>query len=335
MDVIKVGEGEETAGLSGEAPNLSQATSLELSLMRVRLRASRRAAWLAHLFKNPPPDAFASFDAAVQASLDDRDTPEAEAAWLDSAEQVRPLNERLRDVEQALEGEAGAGLQRLAEMFCLSEPEVDLLQTCLAIEMDPTLAVAFGYLQHHPHRSYATEALAARLFGYGRRSLWSPGLPLAGWGLITASEAAAGDLPPLAVDPVVVAWLHGDLRVDAALIGLVGVVEPQSQLESWPVDDAVRLIQRGLDRESAVRLVIAGPPSSGRRTFAAAIAARFGIQTLGVDIGQIADDNWPDLFMRAQRLAVLGRTALVWHGGGLHREVAERNRTGACTVCRL
>ncbi|HWP42066.1 MAG TPA: AAA family ATPase, partial [Blastocatellia bacterium] len=126
--------------------------------------------------------------------------------------------------------------------------------------------------------------------------------------------------PPLAADPVVVAWLQGELRVDAALIGLISVVQPHSQLESWPVDDAVRLIHRGLDRESAVRLVIAGPPSSGRRTFAAAVASHFGIQTLGVDSGQIADADWPDLFRRAQRLAILGRTALVWHGGGLHRK---------------
>jgi adenylate kinase family enzyme len=308
-----------TAGPGAKAADPDGASVLELVLMRVRLRVRRRASWLAHLGGRPTADKFTSLDASIQACLDDRDTPEAESAWFESAEEVQPLNERLHRVEQALANDAEAGLGQLAEMFRLSEPEVDLLQTCLAVAIDPALGAAYGYLQHHPHRSYATETLAARIFGYGRRSLWSPGSPLAGWGFVAAGDAAAGEPAPLAVDPIVVSWLQGELRVDASLVGLIRMVEPREPLDSWPVDEAVRMIQRGFDRESAVRVLVVGPPTGGRRTFAAAVAARFGIQTLGVDTGQVSDGDWRDLFMRAQRLAVLGGTALVWHGSGLCR----------------
>jgi adenylate kinase family enzyme len=302
-----------------EAADLTGASVLELVLMRVRLRVRRRATWLAHLWGRSIADTFASFDTAFQASLDDRDSPEAESNWFDSSEEVQPLSDRLRQVEQALAGEAGASLEQLAEMFRLSESEVDLLQTCIAVAIDPALGTAYGYLHHHPNRNYATEELAARLFGYGRRSLWSPGSPLAGWGFVNSSDAATGEPPALTVDPVVVSWLQGELRIDASLVGMIRIVEARKPLDSWPVEEAVRLIQRAIERESTVRVQIVGPPASGRRTFAAAVASRFGIQTLGVDTNEIADGDWRNLFMRAQRLSILGGTVLVWHGSGLNR----------------
>jgi DNA polymerase III delta prime subunit len=311
--------GQHAAGRDRTAAELAPASVLDLVLTRVRLKARRRAAWLGHLWDRPIADASSLFDATVQVCLDDRDTPEAESAWFDRAEEVRPLNEQLCRVEQALAGEAGACLRQLAETFRLSQPEADLLQTCLALAADPALGTVYGYLQHHAGRNYATEPLAARLFGYGRRPLWSPAGPLAVWSLVSAGEGAPGEPAPLAADPVVIGWLQGELRTDAALVGLVHLVQPPPPLDSWPVDATARLIRRGLERESAVRVLVAGPPSSGRRTFAAAVAAEFGIRTLAVDTGEIADGDWHDRFLRAQRFAILGGTALAWHGAGLHR----------------
>jgi adenylate kinase family enzyme len=65
--------------------------------------------------------------------------------------------------------------------------------------------------------------------------------------------------------------------------------------------------------------LVIGPPASGRRTFAAAVAQHFGIMTLAVDTSEITDADWNDNFMRAQRLAVMGNSAVVWHGSRLHR----------------
>jgi len=297
----------------------SSASVLELILQRVRLRAQRRAAWLTYLGNNAEAGTPIAMDTHLAACLDGRDTPEAEAAWYEQAEDVQPLNAELDRVEQALAGESGTRLQQLRSLFRLSELEMDLLQTCLAPAIDPSVGIVYAYLQQHPARSYVTEALAARLFGYGRRSMGHAGGPLAAWGLVSAGEAAPGEPVPLAVDSIIIDWLQGELRMDPALVGRVQIVEPREPLESWPVERTARLIQNALERESAVRVLLIGPSASGRRTFAATVAACFGIQTLSVDTTEITDTDWPDTFMRAQRLAVMGSAALVWHGDRFDR----------------
>jgi adenylate kinase family enzyme len=258
-------------------------------------------------------------DANLQAGLDDRDTPEMEAAWYQRSEAAQPLNKALIQVETALSGDVGAPLRQLSSLFRLSEPEMDLLQACVAPAVDPTFGSVYGYLQLSPARSYATEPLAARLFGYGHRSLWNPAGPLAVWKLVVAGEAPSGEFCPLTVDPLVIDWLHSEWRMDSALVGLLHVVEPRAPIESWPVESTVRLIQRAVERGSAIRVILSGPPASGRRTFADAVAARFGIQTLSIDISEVTDSDWPDIAMRGQRLAVMGGTTLVWHGSQLDR----------------
>jgi hypothetical protein len=298
---------------------VSSTSVLELILLQVRLRAQRRAAWLTHLGSNTEEGTQLVLDANLAACLDGRDTPEAEAAWYERAEVVQPLNEELDRIERALASESGARLQQLCSLFRLSAPEMDLLQTCLALAIDPTLGTAYAYLQQHPARNYATEALAARLFGYGRRSMRHAGGALAVWGLVSAGEAALGEPAALAIDPLIIDWLQGELRMDAALVGLVQIIEPRKPLESWPVEMTAQMIQNMIGRELVVRVLLAGPPASGRRTLAAAVAARFGIQLLSVDTTEITDTDWPDAFMRAQRLAVMGSAALVWHGSRLDR----------------
>jgi hypothetical protein len=298
--------------------DLSSVSVVELVLMRVRVRSQRRAAWLSQLWGHLGSDSVNSFEGYLQACLDDRDTPVAEANWYQSADLVQPLNERLHRIEQVLAGEAGESLRRLGTMFRLSEPELDLLQTCLAIAIDPTLGTVYGHLQQHTNRPYVTEALAARLFGYGHRSLWSPGCPLAVWELVRAGESAPGEPAYLTIDPVVIDWLQGELRSDVDLVGRVHTVPPRPPLDSWPVAETARAIERALQHQPAVRVLVSGPTASGRRTFAAAVTARFGLETLEVDTSAIAEGDWPDVFVRVQRLAVMGSMALVWSGSGVH-----------------
>ena len=286
--------------------------------MRVRLRARRRAAWLVHLHEGPAERPDFPANASLAASLDGRDAPGAEAAWYGRSQIAQPLSQELERVEWALAGDPGARLRDLQRMFRLSEPEMDLLQTCLALALDPGLGAAFGHLQQSPSRGYATEPLAARLFGHGRHLLCGAGCPLLGWGLVTAGESAAGPVP-LTVDPSVIAWLRGELRLDPELMGLGHLVEPREPLAGWPVEAIARAIHRVVERGSAARVLLVGPPASGRRTFAAAVAGQFGMMTLAVDTSEITDAAWDDSFMRAQRLGVMGNSALVWHGSQLHR----------------
>ncbi|MEO7651190.1 MAG: ATP-binding protein, partial [Bryobacteraceae bacterium] len=146
-----------------------------------------------------------------------------------------------------------------------------------------------------------------------------PGCPLALWQLVVQGEALPGMPVPLSVDGVVVEWLMGELRMDARLVGLVRVIEPRPPLDSWPLEDVDRHIRAEWERGLGARIVVTGLPSGGRRTFAAITAARFGLRALAVDTSTVADNEWNDVYTRAQRLAILGGTALVWHGTGLHR----------------
>ncbi len=292
------------------------ASVLDLILMRVRLRARRRAAWLEHLWGSSSEG---RADMSVTAGLDDRDTPWAESEWFETSEVVEPENRGLERVEALLAGDAGERLARLEALFRLSQPESDLLQACLAVAVDADLGSVFAYLQRHSGRVYATELLAARLFGYGRQAIWGADSPLAVWALVSAAEAPAGEGAPIVCDPQILRWLQGSLRVDAPLVGVVREVERHEPLGSWPIEKTVQFLRRSMERESGVRILLEGPDGSGRRTLAAAVAARFGLPTLAVDTGLIADERWPECFMRAQRLAMLGGTALVWHGRRLQR----------------
>jgi hypothetical protein len=290
---------------------------LELILMRVRLRLRRRAAWLSHLWSGSARPT-SSFENALSACLDDRDTPAEEAAWFDNSEEIRAVNAAIDGVEQALAGKAGSGLRQLAEIFGLTLPELDLLQMCLAFAVDTSLSAAFAYVQQSG-RAYPTEALGARLFGHGRRSMWSPGCPLAVWKLVTAEQAAPGEPLPLTADKVVLDWLQDDLRMDARLVGLVRLVKPCTPLDCWPLTAVAKRIQQEIERGAAVRVLVTGSPASGRRTFAAAVAARFGMRALSIDTSQVSDADWPDIYIHAQRFAYLGGASLVWHGSGVHR----------------
>ena len=305
---------------NGKAPtqDCSNASVLELVLMRVRLLAQRRAAWLAQLWGDRSKDTNHSGNGYLQACLDDRDTPEAEAVWYQHTEQIQPLNQILQQIEQALAGDAGSRLHQLGQKFQLSAMELELLQACLALAIDPNLGSVYAHLQLHSARTYATATLAARLFGYGYQSLWQSVSSLAVWQLVQATEVAPGEPQPLVIDPVVVDWLQGDLRLDDVLMGRVHPVPQLSPLEHWPVMETARALERVLQQESAVRVQIVGPPASGRRTFAAAVAQQFGLETLSINTSEIADADWPDLFVRVQRLAVMGNMAVVWYGQGLH-----------------
>ncbi|MEE8523597.1 MAG: AAA family ATPase [Thermoanaerobaculia bacterium] len=296
------------AGLSPDAG------VLDLILAGVRIRACRRGAWLRHLWGDGEPVT------GAEAGFDDRDTPEAEAEWLAAAPEARTWNARLEQVEHALAGDAGAPWRRLAELFRLSRGELDLLRTCLAKAIDPDLGAVFAALQHHPGRGWPNEPLAARLFGHGRRTLWSPGSALAVWRLVTAGDAGPGEPAPLNCDPQVRDWLHSELGLDGELVGAVTEVElAVPPLPGWPVEETAELIRRAVEGGAGIRVRIVGPAGSGRRTFAAAVAKKFDIAALAVDVDALDEADWVELYIRVQRLAVLAGAALVWHGSALER----------------
>lgn len=304
---------------TGGSPWASSTTVLELVIRSVRWRARRRAAWLAQLRKGEGFADRTPVENDLEACLDDRDTPEREAAWYEKSEGLGPLNTAIAEVERELASDAGAPLTQLGDLFCLRQTEMDLLKVCLAAELDSALARAFGYLQGHPSRSFATGPLAARLFGRSLHSLWNPSEALGIWKFVISGQASPGEPVPLSVDPLVIDWLLGESGIDPTLMGLVSLVQPKAPPAGWPVEAAAGRIRRAIQAGSAVRVIVSGPPASGRKTFAASVSEGYGMQTLAIDDSDISDAEWPEIYLRAQRMAILGGTSLAWHGKNLHR----------------
>ncbi|WP_437779034.1 AAA family ATPase [Sorangium sp. So ce1097] len=293
--------------------------SLRLALARVRLLARRRATWLRSLWdrerRGPARDgAPLVTHAEADAWLEGWDDELEERRWAEADEAMRAARDGLVQIEQALAA-PGSRLARLEQVFGLTQRELDYVQACLAVTLDPSLARVFAYLHDNAARAYPTEILCARLFGHGVSRVLTPESPLSRWALVHEEHVAAGDPPVLALDPLVRDWLVGDDRLDGALLGVARLHAPLPPLPRWPVEEQAEAIRRMVSmRDGRVRLRVTGPPGSGRRTFAASVAARLELPLLVVDADAVSDEQWPLVFQRAQRQAFLDGSALAWIG---------------------
>jgi ATPase family associated with various cellular activities (AAA) len=296
---------------------------LELLLARFRLLATLRLGWLEKLWseEGAPSTRAAISHGEIEANLADRDSPQAESLWLEQDESSRRYSVALAEVERSLESDHTSRVAQINTLFGLSVEESDLLQGCVAVALDPSLARVCAYLQDHTGRAYVTEDLAARLFHYGRSSVWGAESPLFRWELVSTKDMGAGEPRALACDPQIRDWLAGEHALDESLVGIARLYEPQPPLASWPVGESVEFINRTIHSDSPDRLrfTIQGAHGSGRRTLAATISASLGLPLLVIEADQIDDSAWPRVFVRAQRHAYLERRALAWIGESLSR----------------
>jgi hypothetical protein len=248
------------------------------------------------------------------------DEPEAEQQFYAEHEPLAGINARIAELERALIEDETSPIAYVATMFGLDAAELDLLLTCLAPILEPAIADLYGRLHGHPDRQYATEQLAARLFGWGRRPLWSPGSPLARWSLLQSVDAGPGRPQPLFLDPQLLARMQGDYHLDAEIVGCVELLTASPALESWPIASTHVRVQRSFEHNHPLRFVVIGPRGCGRRSFAAAVARRLGTQALAIDCDAIADDLWPDVYIRVIRLARMAHLIPVWHGERIDRK---------------
>jgi hypothetical protein len=317
----------ETIGAAAvEAPPApTQIDLLDAVLVRVRALATRRLLWLENLARaeTDADAAHPGLPPRLRVPLLDLDSPEAEARFYRSHPRCRELTARADLYADAIADSPDNVLRHLVEELGATATEADLLQVCLAAQLDPGLAQVFGYLEGDvARRSYATEALAARLCGYGRASMWSPAGALARWQVLQTEAAEPGESPPLRVDPYIFLFLQGSTELDPELLGCAAYVEPHPPLPRWPVDEVSRRVSEALERGLPSRLWIVGQRLSGRRTFAACVAERLGTALVAIDTSRIAEQNWSRAQVRVRRHALLHGCAVAWHGTQVWRACA-------------
>jgi len=298
-----------------DSDKLKSEPILELVLLRIRLRAKRRIAWLRKLWREEGDSGgqLAVTHPEIDTYLENRDSQEAEFAWYASDDNVKHLNRELVEIEAKIAAEKNSRFAKLYQTFELNQEEADLFQLCLAIKLDPSLARIYAYLHDHAARGYATEELALRLFGYGHNSLLKTDSSLLRWELIIEKEAAPGEPYLLKCDPFIAQWLVGHEGLDESLADIAMFHLPQPPLKNWPVNNTTDFLKRILkNKTKRVRFIIVGPPGSGRRTLAAIICAKFKMRLLTID-SDLAKD-WYQVFVRAQRQALLDNCGIAWYG---------------------
>ena len=294
---------------------------------RVRLLVTRRLQWLEHL------STIRRSEATPVALFDDGDDPEAERAFYAREPALAQLNQELGRLERDVRADRQSPIADACETFGLSEAERDVLHVCLACALEPSLLSACGYLNKNLAQSQVSEALVARLCGHAP-PLIGAARPLLRWRLVhVQGSSPAQPIPPLLdrtaglfIDPYLLDYACGHAGAEPALIGMTSLVRAHEPLEGWPVQELCERIERAWQAGASVRVVIVGPPGSGRRTLAACVAAALGQRVISVDVAAVPEARWTEVSLHALRQSLLLGNSLVWCGA--HKDQREPPATG-------
>jgi hypothetical protein len=289
-----------------------------LVLNRVRLLSKRRIAWLRLVWSEVSGGDRGDFNAhtEVDAYLTARDILYREMEWYRHEPAVQDLNRQLRLAEQAIADNDQTRLAILARIFSLNPMEIDIIQLCLAYSIDPNLARVFAYLQDHSGKTYITEALITKLFGYGNAIVLAPDSPLKLWQLVKESITRPGEPMRIDCDPYIRDWLLGFDGLDETLVNVARLQEVKKPLSNWPVDKLVSDCKRMMHESAGnnLRVYIEGSEGSGRRSFAAIVCSHLGQDLLSINADRVPESDWQQVYTIAQRQAFLSNTSLLWFG---------------------
>jgi hypothetical protein len=205
----------------------------------------------------------------------------------------------------------GARLTKLCTLFGLDAFDQALLLTALAPQIDPRLAAGYEAVCG---RRWATEWLAARLFGIEDRALLHGGSAVELWRLVRTRRELPGEPPAVEADPAVRNWIFGQLSIEPDLLGALTLVAPRPALAGWPVEATARLAAAASAREVRAVVTVEGLPGAGRATFAACVAQAVGQRALAADPQALGREWGPDETLRAHRYALVAGAALIWRG---------------------
>jgi len=306
-----------------------RALAFEPAFMRaIRLRGQRRALWLRA--QGAAADYAYTGEAIAHAEVDRilggaEPATQAEAAFYADDPSARELGQAIQVADAQFRRDES--WLRLGREFALSPYELDFLALLVAVEVDPLLRRAYGYLNNDATACYPTPWLAACLFEWPAPVRFTPESALVRWRF--ARPEADGANPwgvhlPWVADVHSVAWVVDGQALDPGLAGALALAEPPPALCLYPrtlaaMRDFVEAMRRGgPDSRPRLEIDLVGAAGSGRRTLAAQLCEALGQRVLMADAGGLFGLEPPlattvDNAIRALRSARLAGAALHWH----------------------
>src|SRR5262249_55211030 len=160
----------------------------------------RRLAWMDHLRAKTarPPSIGKGREADLV--VDELDTLEAEREFQTTNADIQALNRQLAGYEREIAQDRDSRLAWLCQALGITDEGREVIEACVALALEPTLARLFASLHGEKGQAYLSEALVARLFGRSLPLLDESGA-LTRWQLVEVERGAAGDPAPLRIDP--------------------------------------------------------------------------------------------------------------------------------------
>jgi MoxR-like ATPase len=269
---------------------------LALARRRTALRMLLRRRWLEHLASTGTPDPVV--DRLLGHLTDD---PAAELEHRRQAEAA--LWQEVQRFDEAAAADTTSRLGRLCVRLGLGPAERGLLELCLAVGGEPVLGAVCADLQQRADLPFVTLPLAARLLDLPVGHAWDADGPVFRWRLVWTEPTSRGAPDAVVVDPHVQQWAAGSDSVDPALGERAEVIAPLTPFSTWPVEATATAVERIWTRGHNAQVTVVGAAGSGRRTFAAAVAAALGNGLLAVDLTGSAEPE--RLVFSAHRDAIL------------------------------
>ena len=230
-----------------------------------------------------------------------------EAAALLTRTPGKPLLDRPEGAPAGPLTEDGEPLMHMARQYRLSRFDTDLLLIALAPELDLRYERIYGFLQDDATRRRATVDLALNLRTASPAEKMARLVHLAPEAPLIRNEVVHLVADPNHVQPPLLAhYLIVDHQILRALLGHEGLdphlarfcrLEPPGpDLASLPVRGALKdgldgLCRRAFDDRRPLALHFHGPPGSGRRTAARALAGALGLTLLSADLACAAESG--------------------------------------------
>jgi hypothetical protein len=226
----------------------------------------------------------------MRAALRSQGADEALVAEVERS--LRATIERL----DALSDDAPTPMRTLASRLGLGPEEVDFVWACVAVAAEPRLLVHAQALVGADARrgmSLGLYALLAELDGPGSRRLaqrFTGSHPLLAWRLLEVADVTAAPMAtPLLAAPRLAAYLAGKDTVDARVAQAGSVVPvPEAPCYDEVQQRALARLAEGLEAPMPLVVSVEGPFATGRKTAAAAVAARTGREAVFIDVKRLA-----------------------------------------------